>query len=143
MDVASLIPLVLFTAFVFQTVPPPQEPGSWPFVIKDDPFNPDSLLDLRLLNDHVAGERGFIKVNSDGDFVYPNGTPVRFWAVNSGVGQDPNWRRPLWPEIKSEPSLERHARFLAKRGVNLVRLHSFINPPADNAGSNFFPTIDR
>ncbi len=143
MNLASIIAPLLLVGSAFQTAPPPQEPGRWPFVVRDDPFNPASLLDLRFLNDQVAGERGFITVDSNGDFSYSDGTPVRFWAVNSGVGEDSNWHRPLWPEIKTEPGLERHARFLAKRGVNLVRLHAFINPPADNAGSNFLPTIDQ
>ncbi len=138
----GVLVLLASTALAFQG-PPPEEPGRWAFVVRDDPFRDNSLLDLRSLNDRVAGERGFIKVNADGDFVYPDGSPARFWAVNSGVGQDSNWKRPLWPEITREPSLARHARFLAKRGVNLVRLHAFINPPPDNAGTGSFPTIDQ
>ncbi len=137
MTSASALALLVSAVLAFQATPP-QEAGRWAFVVRDDPFREDSLLDLRFLNDRVAGEKGFIKVNADGDFVYPDGTPVRFWAVNSAVGQDSNWSRPQWPEIRSEPSLARHARFLAKRGVNLVRLHASINPTADNSGTNSF-----
>ncbi len=54
-------------------------------------------------------------------------TPVRFWAVNTNVGREkPFVARPLWPE--AEPDLAHHARFLAKRGVNMVRLHAHLNP---------------
>ncbi|HYF51228.1 MAG TPA: hypothetical protein VEJ63_17570 [Planctomycetota bacterium] len=99
-----------------ETVPAAKaEEGRWPFTPTRDEFAADALLDLRVLNEKVAGESGFVKRSEDGnDLLLGNGKPARFWAINSAYhGPDP----------------ERHARFLAKRGINMVRLHSDITPP--------------
>jgi len=69
-----------------------------------------SPIDLRSLNESVAGVDGHVRVEA-GRFVLGSGKPVRFWAVN-GPGHD----------MKGE-ELRRCARILAKRGVNLVRIH--------------------
>lgn len=104
-----------------------EEPGRWAFEPKPDEFSPAALLDLRSLNEKVAGESGYVRVSPDGDFLLGSGKPVRFWAVNTNVGREQPYRpRPLWR--KTEPDLARHARFLAKRGVNMVRLHAHVNP---------------
>lgn len=101
--------------------------STWPFNPKPDEFSSSALLDLRYLNEKVAGERGFVKADSGGDFTYGDGKPLRFWAVNTQVGNEkPYTKRPLWRQ--TEPDLARHARFLAKRGVNIVRLHTQISP---------------
>jgi hypothetical protein len=54
-------------------------------------FDPDTehsvepaALDLRFLNESSAGEHGFIQVRGDGFVHEKTGTPVRFWAVNTG-----------------------------------------------------------
>ncbi|MDB5343629.1 MAG: hypothetical protein JWP89_2006 [Schlesneria sp.] len=75
-----------------------------------DTFDAASVIDLRSLNEKVAGEQGFI-ASRDGQFVHSQtGKAVRFWAVNG-------------PHAKSVDELKREARQLAKYGVNLVRLH--------------------
>ncbi len=75
-----------------------------------DSFQESAGLDLRSLNEQIAGEHGFIGVKQ-GEFIHTdNGAPVRFWAVNG-------------PSSKDRESLQREARLLAKRGVNLVRVH--------------------
>jgi hypothetical protein len=103
------------------------DPGSWAFQPARDDFRPDALLDLRSLNEKQAGESGFVKVDAAGGFLLGNGDPVRFWAVNTNVGREkPFVARPLWPA--SEPDLAHLARFLAKRGVNMVRLHAHLDP---------------
>jgi hypothetical protein len=95
---------------------------SWAFEYKPDAFTPDALLDLRSLNERVAGESGFVRLTPDGNgFALGNGKPVRFWAVGSDVYHGT-------PE-----EIARHVRFLAKHGVNMVRLHTQIAP--DLAGS--------
>ena len=83
----------------------------FPFDPKPDSFS-ESAIDLRFLNEKVAGEKGFISVK-DGHFIHSmNGQPVRFWAVNGP------------PHEGSQRSDLRHAaRVLAKYGVNLVRRH--------------------
>jgi hypothetical protein len=102
---------------------------TWPFTPAKDTFSPDALLDLRSLNESVAGEKGFVRVDVQGDFVRGDGAPLRFWAVNTNVASLTNSTRPLWGQ--GAPDLARHARFLAKRGVNMVRLHQFLNPALD------------
>jgi hypothetical protein len=76
-----------------------------------DLFGPESAIDLRFLNERVAGEHGFITVK-DGEFVHSSsGEPVRFWAVNGP------------PHDLKGPELKQCARMLAKHGVNLARIH--------------------
>jgi hypothetical protein len=88
--------------------------GRWAFQPPRDEFSPKALLDLRSLNEKFAGEHGFVTRSEDGnDFAFADGTPARFWAVNDGA---------------FDKNLPRHARFLAKRGINMVRFHSNITP---------------
>ncbi|MDA3873072.1 MAG: hypothetical protein PF795_03840 [Kiritimatiellae bacterium] len=82
-----------------------------PWTPGTDPFEA-SPIDLRYLNEEVAGQSGFIGAR-DGRFVFPDGRPVRFWAVNGGGDID-------------ESNAGIFARMLAKYGVNLVRLHSAV-----------------
>jgi len=88
--------------------------GRWAFRPERDAFSPKALLDLRDLNDKFAGEHGFLTRSKDGnDFAFADGTRARFWALNDGA---------------FDKDLPRHARFLAKRGINMVRFHSNITP---------------
>jgi hypothetical protein len=88
------------------------ENQSWfPFDPKPDTFAAGSAINLRFLNERFAGENGFIGVK-DGEFVHStSGQPVRFWAVNGP------------PHRLDGAGLRQCARMLAKRGVNLVRVH--------------------
>jgi len=71
----------------------------------------ESAIDLRFLNEKVAGEHGGISVKT-GHFIFTGtGQPVRFWAVNGP------------PADLTGPALQQCARRLAKYGVNLVRVH--------------------
>jgi len=103
--------------------------ASWPFDPTPDSFSADALLDLRSLNEKIAGETGFVRVGANGEFVRGDGQPLRFWAVNTDVGRGVFVAKPLGP--KTPPDLARHARFLAKRGVNMVRLHRQLSPDLD------------
>ena len=97
--------------------------GTWPFLPERDGFRADALLDLRGLNEKVAGQSGFVKLTSNGEsFVLGDGTPARFWGVTTYVQRD-----------RSSEELAHHARFLAKRGVNMVRLHGHMDPKDKNA----------
>jgi hypothetical protein len=99
-----------------------QEPGkskTWAFTPTQDPFSDKALLDLRYLNEKTAGEKGFIRLSADGSgFLLGDGTPVRFWAVGDTV------------YTKTDAELAYHARFLAKQGVNMVRMHGSFAPKA-------------
>lgn len=98
------------------------ETGKWAFIPERDEFSADSKLDLRSLNEKVAGESGYVTRSKDGnDFLLGNGQPARFWAINSAA-------------VLDNPSLDmaRHARFLAKRGINMIRVHGNITPVGTN-----------
>ena len=87
---------------------------AWAFQPPRDEFSAGALLDLRDLNEKFAGEHGFVGRSKDGnDFMFADGTPARFWAVNDSA---------------FDKNLPRHARFLAKRGINMVRFHCNITP---------------
>ena len=95
--------------------------GRWAFTPAKDDFSSDALFDLRSLNEKTAGESGYVARSKDGnDFVLGNGQPVRFWAVNDGAAERKNL------------DLARHARFMAKRGVNMVRFHGNITPTGND-----------
>ncbi|MGG6293055.1 hypothetical protein ACQ4M4_01420 [Leptolyngbya sp. AN02str] len=87
-------------------------PGWSVFDPMPDEFLP-SPIDWRSLNEAFAGEQGRIQARGE-DLVHErSGETVRFWGVNLGLdalGMD-------------EATMARMARFLAKRGVNLVRFH--------------------
>lgn len=86
---------------------------AWAFPVDDDRFSPDAALDLgAMLNEKTAGETGFIGLSKDRmSFVRGDGQPIRFWGVVTNGYE-------LSPE-----EMERHATWLAKRGVNMVRTH--------------------
>lgn len=90
------------------------EPAWIPFA--PEPDGPaEALLDLRSLNEPIAGASGWIESRGS-HFIHP-GThePVRFWAVNGPPG-----------ELRDPDGLHRAARVLAKRGVNLIRIHGAV-----------------
>ncbi len=76
-----------------------------------DAFGP-APIDLRGMNEARAGDGGFIQARGDVFVHEKSGQPIRFWGVNVRP-------RALEP---GHADLGRMARFLAKRGVNLVRL---------------------
>lgn len=84
-----------------------------------DVFSEDSWLDLRDLNEAVAGENGFIRAEGNG-FVLGDGTPVRFWAVNASSAI----------AAQNRKAIRSLARQLARRGVNMVRYHSRLFKPS-------------
>ncbi len=89
-------------------------PGeAWDFLPEKDALDPAALMDLRYLNEKAAGERGFIRLAANGNgFVRGDGQPIRFWAASPGFAAE------------TTLAARRHdAQFLAKRGVNLIRLH--------------------
>jgi hypothetical protein len=96
--------------------PPPDHPHAngtdfWDWrpegATPDRSTNP--LVDLRTLNEPIAGQHGWVTRRGH-RLLLGNGTPVRFWAVNTTGSA-------------SLPELEKLARDLAQRGVNLVRIH--------------------
>jgi hypothetical protein len=84
------------------------------FFAWDAPADIDnSPIDLRWMNEPAAGGEGFIAAQGE-QFILPHSKkPIRFWGVN--VGTD-GVRLP-------DRELDHLASMLARRGVNLVRLH--------------------
>ncbi len=98
--------------------------GFFPWEPGVDAFSPDAALDLRKLNERVAGEHGFVRRSKAGDdLLLADGAPVRFWGVNvsSGIAAG------------NRAGVDYLARKLAKLGVNAVRYHSPLFDRADPA----------
>ena len=97
------------------------ENGFWEFTPEKDSCI-TSPMDLRSLNENVAGESGFVSRDGD-EFILADGTPVRFWAVNAG------------PAIVkgSKEEVSYLARRLSKMGVNMVRIHGSVMENSDKA----------
>jgi hypothetical protein len=118
--------------FQYKPGEPPTNIGSkvedsWAFEPKRDSFSPAALLDLRNLNENVAGEHGFIGLSADGNsFVRGDGQPIRFWGGTTFTAKEAR-------ERKDQALLLHHAHFLAKRGVNIVRLHGFVEPKQEGS----------
>ena len=114
--------IVLFCSLL-STLAAAQTSQTWDFAPGPDLFSDTALLDLSYLNEDMAGESGFIRRSVDGAaFVRGDGVPIRFWALNTyvaGLGMS---------------ELQNHARFLAKRGVNMVRLHGQIPQAGETGG---------
>ncbi len=122
--VAALkVGFVAFAIGLLSTCVFAETPRTWAFEPGHDEYSDAALLDLSHLNERVAGETGFVKRSEDGaSFLRGDGKPIRFWAVNTSVAH------------KGRPALRDHARFLAKRGVNMVRFHGQIPQTAETAG---------
>lgn len=90
--------------------PPTPEPDEWfPLQAGPDAFSEDSIIDMSDLIERPAGLHGPLKRNGS-RFEFADGTPVKFWGAGAAM-------------LDSEAAQTAHARFLAKYGVNMVRLH--------------------
>ncbi|MFO7959100.1 MAG: hypothetical protein R6X33_18600 [Candidatus Brocadiia bacterium] len=102
--------LAVFPATAARSEPTLDESNSWAFRPAPERKSGVALLDLRHLNEEVAGETGFVRATDDGRFVRGDGRPIRFWGVHAKSKLD-------W----SDEEARRNARWLAGLGVNLVR----------------------
>jgi hypothetical protein len=97
-------------------------PGYFAWEPDVDPFTDDALLDLRYLNEDVAGQDGRVAAQGNA-FQLGDGRPVKFWAANiGGAIHDLDHASHVYL-----------ARQLAKRGVNLVRVHGGLYGQRDPA----------
>ena len=71
------------------------------------------IMDFSWMNDAPAGKHGWVQVQ-DGDFVFEDGTPVKFWGVNLGFGVC----------APQKDVAEAIAEELYRLGVNMVRIHA-------------------
>ncbi len=90
--------------------PPEPAPGDWYMLMAGpDMYLPDSIIDMSYLLEKPAGRHGFLKRNGK-DFIFEDGTPVKFWGVDATM-------------TDTVESQRRQARFYAKYGINMVRQH--------------------
>ena len=95
---------------------------SWAFTPQRDRLAAGAGFDLRYLNEKTAGEHGFVRLSPDGNsFVRGDGLPIRFWGGST-------YAQKVAREKADPALLLHHAGFLAKRGVNIVRIHDEIEP---------------
>lgn len=74
----------------------------------------DSPIDLSYLNEDLAGQDGFIEKDGE-NFTTGKGEKIRFWG-NGGLGS---------AVLNMDPRFyEGYAKWLAKYGVNLIRVHT-------------------
>ena len=70
--------ILTFLLFIVFNSLAQQPKDGWSFNYPGDNFTDEALLDLRYLNEKVAGENGFIQLSEDGNsFVNEAGEPVR------------------------------------------------------------------
>ena len=125
LSLPPLLMLLIPTLLSAATPEPLTEDNSWAFHSPEDSFTNKALLDLRSLNEEVAGENGFIRKSEDGtSFVREDGQPIRFWSI---------LRRIDGKNDPSDAELENFYRVLAKRGINMVRLFGQLSNNAEGA----------
>ncbi len=101
----------------------------WSFQVAKDSFSSDALLDLSYLNTPLTKPSQRVTLSSDkNSFALASGESIRFWTINISKINLP------------KDQIDEQVRFLAKRGVNMVRLHVSLNPKGDDSNLN---DIDR
>ena len=117
-----LLGLTIANLIVVASEPVPESSETWDFVVGEDKYEDSAALDLRVLNEKVAGEHGFVKLSPDGNsFLRGDGEPLRFWAAGERTND------------AKLPELKRQARYLAKRGVNALRIFAMLPPTGPNS----------
>ncbi len=112
--------------------PLPRAPTGWFNFPQFDTLLAPSPIDLSYLNEKQAGDNGFIQVKGE-NFVQRD-QPIRFLGVGASR------------EVSRMPHemIDTLARFLARKGVNLVRYHSpFFQLEGPNAGQVIDEDIDN
>ncbi|MFN8206290.1 MAG: hypothetical protein U0T82_02630 [Bacteroidales bacterium] len=121
--------LILVLPLLFSVNSLDAQKGWYDFSFPVERSGKEAVLDLSYLNEDSAGMHGYIALSRDGkSFVRGDGEVIRFWPVNSGGGE------------MNDQDLEKHAAFLAKMGVNMVRYHAAINPKGKGTQIN---DVDR
>ncbi|MCA8938372.1 MAG: hypothetical protein KDB07_01070 [Planctomycetes bacterium] len=134
----------VFDCFCFSTEPSPKRvvpvsrkisnrhiPGY--FAVGPESDKGDAgLLNLRHLNESVAGARGYVRAKGDQLFTAAN-KPLRLWGVNASAEL----------VCMSNHAHKRFARFAASRGINAVRIKMHIGLGGDREYPSVNFRIDR
>ncbi len=86
--------------------------NEFPFIIREP--EKDSVVNVSFLNHKPTGKHGFLRVE-DGNFVFEDGTPVRWFGLNVVDNRAFN--------MYSRAEAESVARKMAALGINIVRIH--------------------
>ncbi len=115
----------------------PTDQNSWAFPADcPDPAAP-SPIDVRYLNEPVAGANGPLTPSADGhSLVRADGKPFRAWMVHMPHGGDNAFTTDAW----SMDDYRRSARFLARLGVNLGVIGA-IDPGAKDDAKRVNPQV--
>jgi len=91
--------------------------GEWYALDKKTSTTGSHYVDWSPLLDAPAGKHGFLKVK-DGQFVFENGAPARFWGTNMVA------KNCFAPDAEIDSTVKR----LARMGVNMLRMHHLDAP---------------
>lgn len=105
-----LLSLILFSC----SSDPVYQESEWFAFNGEDNYDEKSVIDMSSWLDKPAGKHGFVQIRGD-DFVFEDGTPVKFWGVNICSA------RPYSEKEIVDPWVQQ----LSKYGVNGVRFHKF------------------
>jgi hypothetical protein len=109
--------LLLFYTFSVSLLFSQEKSETWDFIYPKESNNKACALNLRYLNEKLAGDHSFIKLSKDcNSFVRGDEEPIRFWPVNISTSG------------ASDSIIRSQAKFLAQNGVNMFRYHAAINP---------------
>ena len=86
--------------------------NEFPFIIREPAA--DSVVNVSFLNHKPAGKHGVLRV-IDGNFVFEDGTPVRWFGLNVVDNRVFNMYAP--------ETAKTVARKMAALGINIVRIH--------------------
>ncbi len=90
--------------------PPPSASSWFVLVAGPDQFSEDSIIDVCDMLDKPAGVHGYLARDGN-EFEFEDGTGVKFWGVDAGM-------------TETVETQQRQARFYAKHGINMLRMHA-------------------
>jgi hypothetical protein len=97
-------------------------------------FPDSSLVDFRFLLDKPAGKFGFLRVDKQGKFSWPNGSRAKFWGINISNHS----------VFTGKDEIDKVVDVLARAGTNMVRFEALDSTGGllDNEGSDTTRIID-
>jgi hypothetical protein len=97
-------------------------------------FPDSSIVDFRFLLDAPAGKHGFLRVNKNGHFAWPNGKRAKFWGVNIANKS----------VFVDKATIDKVVDVLARAGTNMVRFEALdsFGGLLDTPGNDSTRTID-
>jgi len=92
------------------------ETSGWIAYENKNDVSPGSVIGAEDWLEKPAGKRGWLKMDGD-RFIFADGTPVKFWGTNI------SWEDMACPHEEADQWNDKWAKY----GVNLVRLHKFLD----------------